>query len=280
MVQRVRLNFITGGILITSIGCSIFAILFLLSPELTANPQAITIVFSFLILFIELGLFITRKGIKMRDNVIRTSNYGFWTKLAKYILLYETISLIIGFLLFGTMLGIFFIKALKISLPQIHNPNTYRIIFVLVPYVMLRIPIILVLSFIKRLITVWYQNNFIFQYSVCNDGFEIIPSKFQFIGLKFKLLIRFSEIIELRDMDWYEAEAYKKNLGINLPLAINQTKDLYTLGKFGKRPKVFFHTSNLGRTLLIKGKNLHYLVTLGKGDLNDLIKAFDHYKKR
>lgn len=54
---------------------------------------------------------------------------------------------------------------------------------------------------------------------------------------------------------------------------------MYANAKTGERPNVFIQNQSNGKTLLLRGDKIFYMITFPKDNLSDIILAFDNYKK-
>ena len=112
-------------------------------------------------------------------------------------------------------------------------------------------------------------------YDLLHNGLVINPKIGGKKDLRFK--IDFAEIDEMREMNFQEAELYYENLGPNIKLAWEEIKGLYSMGKENKRPKIYIQNQSFGKTILMRGKNFLYLITLSN-DTSDLMTAYKNFK--
>lgn len=93
--------------------------------------------------------------------------------------------------------------------------------------------------------------------------------------------IGFDELDELRAFSYVEAQSFVQyEIGADLQLALNQGKDLYRyLNGELERPTTYGHWGSLGTTLLLRGPNLCYLISVSNKDVNDLVAAFNAHKR-
>lgn len=99
---------------------------------------------------------------------------------------------------------------------------------------------------------------------------------------QYSVQIPFAEIDELQAMTFFEAQAYEKyNIGANVPMALQQAKDLYLYMKGAiPRPTVYLNAQSGGPTLLIRGRNVFYLITVNPNGVDEVMAAWIAFKSR
>jgi hypothetical protein len=98
------------------------------------------------------------------------------------------------------------------------------------------------------------------------------------------ITIQFADIGEMRILTPIEAVSFLEyEVGPNLELAKRQTRDLYDFAK-GKIPRPSVYTigaqNTIGHTLLLRGRELFYMVNFANQDGADLLAAYNAYKQR
>jgi len=230
------------------------------------------------LVFLELGLYFIKKSAEIREKTIRTEYFAAWSDIAAAVLGLGTVLLIIigaisiGFIAFALYIAV----SQFLQYPFRADLFGYFIIILLPCYLVFRSFILSALSPVVKSIVKMHKK-ILPSYVVHKDEVIIDPA---IRGFKKKITLKFSELSEIREMSFYEAEAYKDNIGPNVPLGIEQTKSLYKLAKSGERPKVYFMAQSNGKTVLFRGKNVHYLITFNVDSAKDLIDAFKKYKKK
>lgn len=230
------------------------------------------------LVFLEIGLYFTKKSAEIRDKAVKTEYFPAWSDIAAAVLGLGTIQLIImglisaGFIAFAVYVAV----SQFMQYPFRADLFGYLIIILVPGYLVFRGFILRLLKPIGHAISSLHKT-MIPSYEVFADRVVIDPA---ISGLKVNLVLKFSELNEIREMSFFEAEAYKENIGPNVPLGVEQTKSLYRLAKTGERPKVYFMVQSSGKTVLFRGKSIHYLVTFNVDSAKDLIDAFKKYKKK
>lgn len=231
-----------------------------------------------ILVFLELGLYFTKKSAEIRDKAVKTEYFAAWSDIASAVLGLGTVLLmIVGAISVGFIAFAVYIAASQfLQYPFRADLFGYLIIILVPGYLVFRSFILKLLKPIGHAISSLHKT-MMPSYEVFADRVVIDPA---ISGLKVKLVLKFSELNEIREMSFFEAEAYKENIGPNVPLGVEQTKSLYRLAKTGERPKVYFMVQSSGKTVLFRGKNIHYLVTFNVDSAKDLIDAFKKYKKK
>ncbi|MBW3002263.1 hypothetical protein KY338_03830 [Candidatus Woesearchaeota archaeon] len=230
------------------------------------------------LVFLEVGLYFTKKSAGIKEEKIKTEYIATWSDIAGAILGLGTIQLIImglisaGFIAFAVYIAV----SQFMQYPFRADLFGYFIIIAVIGYFIFRSFILGLFQPMARVVKSMQRKIMPF-YEVFVDKVVIDPA---ITGSKAKFVLKFSELSEIREMSFFEAEAYKENIGPNVPLGIEQTKSLYKLAKSGERPKVYFMAQSNGKTVLFKGNNIHYLITFGVDSAKDLIDAFKKYKKK
>ena len=236
------------------------------------NPPWIIILFGMLsVSLIHVGFSITKGGLEIRDEKLKKVSNGFWKFLAELTLWYKLFMLIIMIIIISAL--IIFIGYYSFSnstLNLIIEPTKSTFFF------LLGLPLYLLLAKIFSK-TIYLHRKTMPTYKFNKENIIIDP---KILGLKTQFLIRFSEIEELKELDFYEARSYLAKLGPNIPLAIKGVKSFYFLAKSKQRPKIYVLVQTSGKTLLIKGKGIFYLITFPTASLNDVIKAYKLYKSK
>ena len=111
------------------------------------------------------------------------------------------------------------------------------------------------------------------------------PSQRKFISVGTEpciVKIGFDELDEVRAFSYVEAQSFVQyELGPDLQLALKQGKDLYRyLNGELDRPSVYGHWGALGTTLLLRGPNLCYLISVSNDNVNELVAVFNIFKQR
>lgn len=90
----------------------------------------------------------------------------------------------------------------------------------------------------------------------------------------------FSELEEIRELSYLEAQSFLKyKIGPDITIAAQAAKDLYDYFRGNiERPNVYVFVQSVGKTLLLRGPHIFYLITVRKDDCSDLIQAFQEYK--
>ena len=88
----------------------------------------------------------------------------------------------------------------------------------------------------------------------------------------------FDELDEIRVMDFFETQAYMKELGLNFEEAWKQAKSFYNIGK--ERPKTYIAQQSNCPNILLRGTDIHYLLGVSNENCQELIKAFDNFNKQ
>ncbi len=93
--------------------------------------------------------------------------------------------------------------------------------------------------------------------------------------------IGFDELDEIRAFSYVEAQSYVQyEIGLDFQLALKQGKDMYHyLNGELERPSVYGHWGSLGTTLLLRGPNLCYLISVSNANMNELLAAFNAYRQ-
>ena len=231
-----------------------------------------------ILVFLEIGLYFTKKNAEIRDKAVKTEYFAAWSDIASAVLGLGTVLLIItgvisiGFIAFAAYIAV----SQFLQYPFRADLFGYFIIIFVASYLVFRGFILKLLQPIGHAISSLHKT-IMPSYEVFADKVVINPA---ITGSKAKFELKFSELSKIREMSFFEAEAYKENIGPNVPLGIEQTKSLYKLAKTGERPKVYFLVQSNGKTVLFKGKNIHYLLTFGVDSAGDLIAAFRKFKKK
>ncbi len=110
------------------------------------------------------------------------------------------------------------------------------------------------------------------------------PSQRKFISVASEpclVRIGFDELSEMRAFTYVEAESFLRyEVGLDLQLGLKQGKDLYRyLNGQLDRPSVYGHWGSVGTTLLLRGSNLCYLISVSNDNVNELLDAFHAYKQ-
>ena len=94
--------------------------------------------------------------------------------------------------------------------------------------------------------------------------------------------IGYDELDEVRVFNSFqEANMFMEGVGPDIRLAIRQTADLYRYAR-GEipRPSFYGRFGSIGTTILLRGRNLFYIVSFENKDASDLVHAFKEFKKR
>ena len=96
-----------------------------------------------------------------------------------------------------------------------------------------------------------------------------------------QIAFRFSEITDLQVMGYQEAKTYlESQTGLGLAqrakISVSSISDMmkFLNGQI-ERPQHYFNTQSRGSTLIIKGDNLLYAISVSQTDCSDLIKAWE-----
>ena len=93
--------------------------------------------------------------------------------------------------------------------------------------------------------------------------------------------IGFAELDEIRAFSYVEAQSFMRyEVGFDPRLGMKQGKDLwnYLNGELD-RPSVYSHWGSVGTTILLRGPIVCYLVSVTNDNANELIAAFNAFKK-
>jgi len=94
--------------------------------------------------------------------------------------------------------------------------------------------------------------------------------------------ICFEELDQVRVFNSFqEANMFMRNsVGPDLKLVLKQTTGLYHYAR-GEiaRPSVYSRFGSLGTTILLRGKDLFYMISFENKDASDLVRAFEEFKK-
>jgi hypothetical protein len=93
--------------------------------------------------------------------------------------------------------------------------------------------------------------------------------------------IGFDELDEIRAFSYVEAQLFMNyEVGLDVRLGMQQGKDLwnYLNGELD-RPAVYSHWGSVGTTILLRGPIVCYLVSVTNDNANELIAAFNAFKK-
>tara|TARA_Y100000310_G_scaffold339651_1_gene432962 strand:+ start:1930 stop:2799 length:870 start_codon:yes stop_codon:yes gene_type:complete len=283
-----KTNQILAGSIIFAFG--IFSMLsFLL---LTLNPEA-----NFdlrIILFVTIFHIILLEGVyywlKLSNNIdvkkLAYDKKNAWTEIAKgfqYFDLFKSIIMVVvAVLLVVGVIGIG-IYTLVVNPFNFSSPF-YMFAGIMLGWLLLRIPVLYVLKIVSKPLRNFFGKA-LQTYTLNRDGFTVDlniknlgnPSK------KYIVNFKFSEIDEIKELSFVEVKTFLSyKVGPDVDLTIRKTKDLYKYMK-GEidRPSVYvFGPSSIGTNVFFKGKDLFYLLVFDTKDVNDLLSAFEKYKKR
>ncbi|MFA6024155.1 MAG: hypothetical protein WC777_02990 [Candidatus Gracilibacteria bacterium] len=97
---------------------------------------------------------------------------------------------------------------------------------------------------------------------------------------KFTIHVSFDEIIEMRLLNFQEAKAYLRyEFAPNLKQQSSAPKEWYAFLKNNIRPKVYTKIQSGGSTILLRGENLFYLITVNSPDCTDILAAYENRTK-
>jgi membrane protein implicated in regulation of membrane protease activity len=215
-----------------------------------------------------------KQGLKMRKQKIKV-NKTIWTRLGTLDFYLDIFNNSLFFLVFVALFVITFH-----GFYYINKDITYRFVI----YIMTMLAYILARKWLRRgfrkLGSSMRKGNL--TYTLTQDGIII-----KLVKMMDKnepepkpVFLRFDEIDELKVFTYREAEAYLKyQVGPDIRKGVNQTKDFirYVKGEI-TRPSVYTLSSygtSTDKRVLIKGKDLFYLITFDKDDISDLLEAYE-----
>lgn len=272
--------FFIGGLL------SLIIFLAALSPRSTPNYWLWFYVSLFNMLWIEAVFYIFKNALKMRvENLQRVQKDNTLSQLGSswgiFSSYYSIVSIIAGFLLFTYFSAPLWLRVLKdIPISLAPTITFWGYISGALTYLVIVRPLAsFVVPKLKKII-----NKRIPSYTIEENNIVINLNVMQLFNSNKQYIIRisFDELDEVRILTWAEADTLSKyQLAPDLPLAIAATKELYQYfsGKI-ERPDHFVQLSINGNSLLLRGPNMFYLITVANPDSTDLISKFTSYKAR
>lgn len=283
-MANIKKTQLVSGILLLSIGVIIFLLGLSLSlfqqNVILANPWTLTAVFVlFSIIFVESGYYWTKESVKISEEKINSSNYNDNINIASQIASvskYVDLSLAVGFII---ALGIFIYIYVSNFIEGSLSINIYLfaqiVVYFLYFFVLRKI-------FIK---TTKSLNSMYPNYSVYDDHIEINLNinNIQDRTKKYIVKINFNELDEINELSYVEAKSLiEYKVGPNLTLQTASVKDRYKYLKNDiKRPDHYiFGPASNAKNLVLKGKNIFYLITVKNDNNTELLNKFNKYKKR
>lgn len=158
------------------------------------------------------------------------------------------------------------------------NPSFFAQLGVLLAYWALRRPILNLLSKVFNRIGTGPTCTLV-------PGGLVFPNILNMIGAKaeqYEVHIGFNELEEVRDLSDAEAEALLQfKIGLDLSLVAAATADMYRYLK-SEIPRPRYHVSTAlrpgGRTLVLRGRDLFYLIAVSNCNPTELIAAFERHR--
>lgn len=237
----------------------------------SANQNLSTIFFAFLfiIMMLDISLYLIGRAYTLNDkNITAYQNKSFWRILATYYLIKESAAAAIIFVVYllftlcslSALISIPFLNEVKIGF------DFWALIGALILYWPLKTALLKIFSKINE-----WTKKFKPVYKITPTGVDIDSKIMGLTEDKRTFHVEFSELDEIRLMNYFEAQSYMEALGPNLDEWRKQVGGSINLGK--ERPKTYLIPQG-GTNILFKGSDIHYLLAFNQ-DGKDLLEAFN-----
>lgn len=289
--SNIKISEVAGGILLF-IGGLFFAFFILTTM---AFPSTAVIVSSNLIAWLfevgvpialmESGIYCVRQSMHIDTSKIESEKVGnsFFAKIAN---IYATINrfswIPTTIILFGIMVLFVVLFVTKNSL-RTFNPRFefYLFIFLYAVYIfLLRKHIILFLHKFSK-----YMNQSLPTFILENDGIKLDLKIIDLSNKDKKSIVKifFAELKEIKELSFIEAQSLLQyQIGPDLSLKAASIKDQYEYLKgIIPKPRYYIYGPASGvKTLLLRGNNIFYLISVGNQDTDILIQNFQAFKNQ
>ncbi len=245
----------------------------------------------FLILVIEATLSWVTASLNLDEEKLRSlEKKNIFSKTAsniaislRYTSLASSISLLISALILITIFLYYFLRKF-ISEPINFSSEFYiQLITYLAYFLILRRP----LSWLGKAI-IKSANKMLPYYTLQEDGILLNLNMRDITNLrnpnKYIVKINFDELDEIRVLSYIEAQSFQQlQMGPDITLVMQSVRDTYNyLRKKIPRPNkyVLMSEGSSGKTLLLRGPEIFYLIAIANENTDDLLNAFRTYKEK
>jgi len=292
LVERPRLAQVMGSValMLAGVTFAVFTLLVTLFPADHAKvaKDASTWIFAslFFIVFIECSLLALKRSLAIRGSQLKSSDESVWALLGRFFQYQDMAASVVMSVIFLAILGgVTYVIVRWAASNQLQTSTPFFLqLSIYAVYLIVRYPLMNVLRPLGASLKKQAAKN-LPTYQLTQDGVAIDLS-IRAIGnasRRFVVKIGFAELDEVKAFTFAEAQTYERyEIGPNIELLARQTKDLYQYMKGAiPRPTVYGLNmrSSSGTTILLRGPEIFYFITVNSPDGRDLLRAYRAFKQ-